>query len=197
MKHVIRAARYAGVDLTAGQIDRFREFEEWLQGEGLRGGGIGPNETERLQQRHIADSILFAAGFPDDLPEVWDLGAGVGLPGIPLAILRPETGVVLIDRGERRVGLARRAVRVLGLENCQVLQADIATLTGQVGGVVSRASLSPGQLSPLLSRLLTPGGVAVVGGSWSKRPSHPGWETVEIPADVLDQPVWLLMMRRP
>lgn len=194
---MIGAARQVGVDLSSGQIERYERFANWLRNEGAPGGGIGPNELNRLEQRHIADSILFATQIPGDATEIWDLGSGVGLPGIPLAILRPETGVILIDRGGRRVDLARRAIRVLGLENCQVLQRDITDLEGEVGVLVSRASLTPEQLQPVISRLLTSDGVAVVGGSWSGQPSHPGWETVEIPADVLDQPIWLLIMRRP
>jgi hypothetical protein len=65
-----------------------------------------------------------------------------------------------------------------------------------VPALVSRAGLPPESLAPVAARLLVSGGVAVMAGSWKTPPAHPDWTTVEIPADVLDQPVWLLIMRR-
>jgi 16S rRNA (guanine527-N7)-methyltransferase len=171
-------------------------YRDWLLEEGHRAGGIGPCELTRLEQRHLADSLAFTAGLPARPSEVWDLGSGVGLPGIPLAIAFPEAEFTLIDRSGRRTDLLRRAVRILNLENCQVLQGDIADLTGRVPAIVSRASMPPAALAPVVGAHLEPGGVAVVGGSWHNRPEHEGWQTLEIPAEVLDQPVWLLIMRR-
>jgi 16S rRNA (guanine(527)-N(7))-methyltransferase RsmG len=164
-----------------------------LGSEALPAGGIGPNEAPRLHDRHIADSLLFAThlGDPDS---AWDLGSGVGLPGIPLAIIMPRTRFVLVDRSGRRIDLVKRAIRVLDLGNVEALHRDIDELEGSVPAIVSRASLSPEVLRRVCSRHLAPGGVAVVGGSWSTPPVHPGWETVE--TDALDRPVWLLMMRR-
>jgi hypothetical protein len=56
--------------------------------------------------------------------------------------------------------------------------------------------MSPEDMMKWVNHLLTPGGVAILGGSWVKRPVFTGWTSIEIPAMVLDQPVWLLMMRR-
>lgn len=159
-------------------------------------GGIGPAEIERIDRRHLADSLLFAIGLPGDRREVWDLGSGAGLPGIPLAIALPETRFTLVDRSGRRVDLLRRAIRVLGLQNCQPVQGDINDLEGPVENIVSRASMPAEQLGETVRALLSPQGAAVTGGSWRERPEVRGWDTVEIPEDVLDQTVWLLIMRR-
>ncbi|HSM43503.1 MAG TPA: RsmG family class I SAM-dependent methyltransferase [Acidimicrobiia bacterium] len=191
----LRAAEYAGLELDPGQREQMSRFRRWLAEEGIKAGGLGPGEESRLERRHLADSILFASQL-DSVDEVWDLGSGVGLPGIPLAISMPSTGFVLVDRSGRRVDLTRRAVRVLGLENCQVVAGEIENLGGPLPALVSRASLPPPQLGEVASRVLAPGGVAVVGGSWREAPRHPGWTTIEIPPDVLDQPIWLLIMRR-
>ena len=191
----LRAADYAGLELDPGQREQMSRFRLWLAEEGIRAGGLGPREESRLERRHLADSILFASQL-GSVDEVWDLGSGVGLPGIPLAISMPGTGFVLVDRSGRRVDLTRRAVRVLGLENCQVIAGEIESLSGPFPALVSRASLPPPQLAEVASRVLAPGGVAVVGGSWREAPRHPGWTTIEIPPHVLDQPVWLLIMRR-
>ena len=191
-----RAASYAGLDLDRSQSDLLQRYAEWLATEGESAGGIGPSEIERIDRRHLADSLLFATVLPANCEEVWDLGSGVGLPGIPLAIAQPGTRFTLIDRSGRRVDLMRRAIRVLGLQNCRALEGDIRKLEGPVDTIVSRASIPPGELGRIVTRLLHPEGVAVAAGSWLERPEVEGWETVEIPEDVLDQTVWLLMMRR-
>ncbi|MGD2044539.1 MAG: class I SAM-dependent methyltransferase [Acidimicrobiia bacterium] len=196
MKHVIAAARYAGIDLDQGQLHRLERYGEWLESEGTTGGGIGPDEAVRIERRHLADSLLFASQFPHDCAEVLDVGSGVGLPGIPLAVVLPGTSFTLIDRSGRRVDLLRRAIRILDLGNCQVVQGEIEAWRRTAPVLVARASLPPDEMRPVAQRLVRPGGVAVLAGSWRERPHYTGWTTIEIPSDVLDQPVWLLIMRR-
>ncbi|MGD2103394.1 MAG: class I SAM-dependent methyltransferase, partial [Acidimicrobiia bacterium] len=178
------------------QLDRLRRYREWLADEGVRSGGIGPGEVQRLERRHLADSLLFAGVMPRRDGDVVDLGTGLGLPGVPLAIAMPDRKFTLVDRSQRRVDLLRRVGRMLDLENCQTIQGEIEDLDDHVGVLVSRASLPPPALIPIAHRLLRPGGTAVVGGSWQTRPEYEGWETVEIPRHVLDHPIWLLMMRQ-
>lgn len=189
------AAEYAGLELDSRQREQMSRFQGWLLEEGIRAGALGPGEESRLERRHLADSVLFASQLGAE-DEVWDLGSGVGLPGIPLAISMPATRFTLFDRSRRRVDLTRRAVRILGLENCQVVAGEIESLSDPLPALVSRASLPPSRLAGVADRVLAPGGLAVVGGSWRHEPSHPEWTTIEIPSDVLDQPVWLLIMRR-
>lgn len=171
-------------------------FASWLGNEAAIAGGIGPGEIDRIDRRHLADSVLFLSQIPEGGRQVWDLGSGVGLPGIPIAILRPDTEVTLIDRARRRLDLMKRAIRVLELKNCQVLEADIQALKGESKVVVSRATLPPDRLAAAVKPLLAPGGRAVVAGSWEQRPHFSDWEVVEIPPEVLDHTIWLLIMRR-
>ena len=157
---------------------------------------MGSNDSELLDRRHLGDSLLFASQFPQDSSTVWDLGSGVGLPGIPLAICLPDTEFVLIDRSGKRCQLLRRVIRILDVANCHVVQTDIENLDGSVDVIVSRASLPPDELGVVVGKHLDPEGVAVVAGSWRKRPQVTDWTTIEIPPDVLDQTIWLLIMRR-
>lgn len=192
----VRAAEFGGINPDTQKIEQMDLYADWLRREGVIAGGIGPAESSRIDLRHLADSILFVSQLPVATGEVWDLGSGVGLPGIPMAICLPEVEFVLIDRSGRRVDLMKRAIRVLGLRNCSVVQRDIHELDGQTRVLVSRASLPPDRLTDLVRPLLAPDGIAIVAGSWEQTPDQPDWEVREIPADVLDRTVWLLIMRR-
>jgi len=161
----------------------------------VEAGGIGPNEAVRVDNRHIGDSLVFAGGFRDSPHLILDVGSGVGLPGIPLSVVMPDTHFVLLDRSGRRVDLMKRATRMLDLSNVEVVHGDISDWSTPVDGIVSRASLSPEQALVNFSRLLGPDGRAVVGGSWAAPPVVNGFDLLEVPGTVLDQRVWLLIMR--
>jgi 16S rRNA G527 N7-methylase RsmG len=182
------------LDLTA--LDRLDRYERWLGEEAIVSGGLGPAESNRLHDRHIGDSMLFASGFGDVPGQVLDIGSGVGLPGIPLAVLFPRTEFILLDRSGRRTDLARRATRILELENVQVEQGEFEHHRRQESVIVSRGTLPPDRSRDVIQSLLHPGGLAILGGSWTQRPEYEGWSTVEIPATVLDHTIWLLIMRQ-
>ena len=189
-------AELAGFTLDQTQIELLETYRDWLKAEAIPAGGLGPAEQDRLDQRHLADSLLFARPFTDAPGSLADLGTGVGLPGIPLAILWPDTAVHLVDRSGKRIDLARRACRVLGLENVETHLVDLEGLPRSFPAIVSRATIPPERMAQHLHRLLLPGGLGVVGGSWTVEPDAHGWDTLEIPAEMLDRAVWLLIMRR-
>lgn len=176
-------------------LDRLTRYRDWLVVEAIPAGGIGPGEASRVDTRHIADSLLFSLVMePSD--QVLDLGTGVGLPGIPLACLMPETRFVLLDRSARRVGLANRAARVLQLDNVEVVQSEVRTWKQPAPVVISRATIPPEDLLSPLKTLVSPGGMAVVGGSWGEMPEVNGYDVKEIGSAFLDHGVWILMMRQ-
>lgn len=191
-----RCTEWTGTGLSVTQSGLLAIYREWLLTEAVAAGGIGPNETGLIDKRHVGDSLLFAGGFETTPEEMLDVGSGVGLPGIPLAIVMPETRFVLLDRSAGRVDLMKRISRVLDLPNVQVVQGDIAEWGRAVDGIVSRASVSPEQALTSFRGLLKPNGTAVVGGSWATPPNVVGFDLLEVPATVLDQRVWLLIMQR-
>jgi 16S rRNA (guanine527-N7)-methyltransferase len=178
--------------VTASHIELLDRYRQWLLDEALPAGGLGPNERERIDERHIVDSLLFAVALAEPA-SVWDVGTGVGLPGIPLAVLLSETEFTLIDRSERRTRLTRRAARILDLDNVRVVTGDVNAMTESADAIVSRASMPPDAMARVCAPHLRDQGVIVVGGSWVSRPEVEGWTTLTI--DVLDRVVWLLMMR--
>jgi 16S rRNA (guanine527-N7)-methyltransferase len=205
-----RAAAWSGRELTAGQGDILEEYASWLGAEAIPAGGLGPREAERIWSRHIADSLLFAGGWPDQVPaEILDVGTGVGLPGVPLAVLWPETRVVLLDRGGRRVRLLHRVVRVLGLANVVIAQGDAFAVADEWSGLVARGALKAQEFVGLSARLLTTEGRSVLGLSRRETPPDRTRDLVGIaaalglsaavvgvPSDILDAPAWLLIMQR-
>jgi 16S rRNA (guanine527-N7)-methyltransferase len=198
MEKVARAARWSGWELDADQVGRLEQYGAWLRDEAIPAGGLGPNEADRIEDRHLADSLLLGGGWGQVAPPevVADLGTGVGLPGIPLAVMWPNSRMVLVDRSGRRVDLVRRAIRVLGLRRVEVVQADAGEVAlDPVDMVVARAVAGADHVRRWAERLLRPGGVAAVGGSWVEPPQPvPGESVVEVPAEVLDRPVWIRIM---
>lgn len=203
------AAVWVGRELSPEQVGLLGRYADWLRVEAIPAGGLGPREGERLWSRHLGDSVLFGAGWRGDPPgELLDVGTGVGLPGIPLAILWPQTLVTLLDRGGRRVRLLYRVVGVLGLTNVVIAQGDALAVADEWEGIVVRGALRAPEVVGLAARLLQPGGTAVLG--LSRRPEPPERtrdlmeigrtlglepELVEVPSDILDAPAWLLIMR--
>ena len=208
VKHSVgRVIDWLGESLDGEAYLRLDRFARWLEEEAAPAGGIGLGEIDRIDDRHIADSLTFAVGLTQSAGSVLDAGSGVGLPGIPLAILRPLTHFTLWDRSGRRTDLAERATRVLGLTNVSVAQMDLDSSAGQFDAVVMRSVYGPERALPLLSRLLRAGGQAVIGLSRSKRQTAVGeglassarehglrLEKVEV--SVLDSPASLLRITR-
>jgi 16S rRNA (guanine527-N7)-methyltransferase len=204
-KHVFddldRAADWAGIDLTLDQGEKLVRFCDWLDTEAVDAGGIGPGERERLIDRHVADSLIFAAAWDGAPRDILDVGSGVGLPGIPLAIAYPHTPVTLLDRSQKRCWLARRAVRVLDLENVMVEQRDLQSQGGSWSAIVFRGSLNPEAAIVASLPLMSEQGCVVVGVSRSAEPDHlpkspPGTtlDLLTVDPRVLDSPAWLLRM---
>jgi 16S rRNA (guanine527-N7)-methyltransferase len=171
-------------------------YAEWLVEEGIPAGLLSPAETERVGSRHIEDSLSFLVGWPDVPPTtLHDAGSGGGLPGIPLAIVVPDTRVVLVDRSERRVRLLRRVIRVLELRNVEVQKGDLEELR-DCEAITMRGVLPPERGVPWMQRALRPGGVGVIGLSRRSDPDFEPDEGTVAKVSVLDPPGWLLIIRK-
>ncbi len=199
------AADWAGVSLSEAALARLDRYARWLVDEAIPAGGLGPREADRVWTRHLADSLLFAAGLPSRPDIVVDVGSGVGLPGIPLALVMEDTQFWLVDRAGRRTRLLDRVARILELQNVLVLHRDVHDLSGTFAGLTFRGSIPRRELPGVVPRLLSPAGSAVLG--LSTRPELPEetpellealagaglvGEPLRVPDEVLDAPGWLL-----
>ncbi len=188
-----RLGALTGLRPDLASLGKLASLSEWLVAEAIPQGGLGPNEATEVLDRHLLGSAAFSIGFSQPPSICWDLGSGAGLPGLVLALLWPTTRMVLIDRSQKRCDLVRRAARIIEVD-VQIDNRDFADLAGGTGAIVSRAAMPPAGILPILERLLTPGGVAVISGSQQKAP--PPYIAITIPKGVLDPPPRLLMMRQ-
>jgi 16S rRNA (guanine527-N7)-methyltransferase len=138
-------------------------YAQLLATTGVQRGLIGPRETGRLWDRHLVNCALLA----DELPvgtTVVDVGSGAGLPGIVLAIRRPDLTVVLVEPMQRRVEFLLETVDALGLgEQVRVIRgraedAGVRRELGPVDWVVARAVAPLDRLMEWCLPLLAPGG---------------------------------------
>ncbi|MDN5634280.1 16S rRNA (guanine(527)-N(7))-methyltransferase RsmG [Brevibacterium sandarakinum] len=106
------------------------QYAQHLATTGIEWGLIGPREIDRLWTRHILNCAVVAE-FIDDSDVVGDVGSGAGLPGIPIALLRPQAQIVLIEPMERRVEWLKMVVDDLGLDNVRIVRARVEELVDE------------------------------------------------------------------
>lgn len=145
-------------DLFGPQIDLARAFTRNLADQGEELGLIGPLELPRLWSRHILNCAIMAPLLRPGV--VGDVGSGAGLPGLVLAIARPDVSFVLIEPMERRVAWLTDQVSALGLTNTTVTRAraEDVRLDHPLDQVTARAVSAFRTLIPLTAPLLRPGG---------------------------------------
>lgn len=116
-----------------------RQYVDILVSRGVDWGLIGPREIGRLWERHILNSIALESLIPEGC-RVADVGSGAGLPGIPLAILRPDLEMTLIEPMLRRSNFLTEALDELGLDDrVTVVRGRAEDADMHVDVVVSRA----------------------------------------------------------
>ena len=144
--------------LFGDAIEVGRAFAADLARRGEELGLIGPLELPRLWTRHIVNSVLVAPLLK--VGTVGDIGSGAGLPGLVLAIARPDVSFILIEPMERRTEWLRFEAKELGLTNVEVLRAraEDARLDWPLDQVTARAVSALSKLIPLTAPLVRAGG---------------------------------------
>ena len=121
------------------------KFAATLAQDGVRLGLIGPREVERIWDRHILNCAAITE-LIEDGQSIIDIGSGAGLPGIVLAILKPNSKVTLIEPMQRRTDFLTQVKTDLGLTNVEIIRgrAEGQKVTAQI--VTSRAVAPLGKL---------------------------------------------------
>ena len=148
----------AAAALFGDRIDVARRFTDDLARKGEELGLIGPLEVPRLWSRHILNSALVAPLLKPG--RVGDIGSGAGLPGLVLAVARPDVHMVLIEPMERRVDWLTSEAAELGLDNVTVIRAraEETRLDAPLDQVTARAVSSLSKLIPITTPLVKHGG---------------------------------------
>jgi 16S rRNA (guanine527-N7)-methyltransferase len=155
----MRAAAQAVFGDAAPAAERYAAL---LAGMGVDWGVIGPNEVPRIWDRHLLNSAVVAELVPHGCSLV-DLGSGAGLPGIVLAMLLPDSEVVLLEPMLRRANFLEECVAQLGLGNASVVRARAEQMVGKlaVDVVTARAVAPLDRLAAMAAGLLKPGGIVL------------------------------------
>jgi 16S rRNA (guanine527-N7)-methyltransferase len=127
---------------TAGGSESISRYRDLLAREGIDWGLIGPREVDRLWSRHILNSAAIVELIPDGA-SVADVGSGAGLPGIPVALLRPDVRVTLIEPLLRRCNFLTHSVDDLGITDRVTIRRDRAEQVRQTFDVVASRALAP------------------------------------------------------
>ncbi|MCU1578850.1 MAG: rsmG [Rhodoglobus sp.] len=149
---------YATSLFEMGRMPLARAYAADLGRRGEELGLIGPLELPRLWSRHILNCALVAPLLKPG--RVGDVGSGAGLPGIVLAIARPDVHLVLIEPMERRVDWLVHECAELGLDNVTVVRdrAEDTRLDIQLDQVTARAVTALSRLIPATAHLVRHGG---------------------------------------
>lgn len=103
-------------DVFGDALPAVSQYVDILTSKGFEWGLIGPREADRIWDRHILNSVALADLIPHGAAVV-DVGSGAGLPGLPLAILRPDLRVTLLEPLLRRATFLTDTVAQLGLDD--------------------------------------------------------------------------------
>lgn len=187
----------------SGRLPLVEQYAALLATEGVVRGLIGPREAPRLWERHLLNSAVLAEAVPSGA-HVCDIGSGAGLPGLVLALARPDLTVTLVEPLLRRTTFLEEVVAALDLAHVEVVRARAEELHGvRTFDVVTSRAVAP--LDRLLGwsmPLVSPPGVLVALKGSSVREEVAGatkalrrWRCAEpeiltLGAEILDPPTY-------
>lgn len=153
-----QGAQALGVSLSDGQVAQLLEYlallDKWNRAYNL----TAVRDPAEMLERHLLDSLSIVPFVPAG--PVLDVGSGGGLPGIPLAIVRPDLSVMSIDSNGKKTRFQFQVKAQLGLANFQVQQARVEAFApaAPYATIVSRAFTDAADFVRLTEHLLAPGG---------------------------------------
>lgn len=165
-----------------GATDLLRRFAELVRASPHN--LLSKQGLEELETRHIPESARFAAALPA-AGELLDVGSGGGLPGMVIAILRPDLQVHLLDSTRKKTDFLRETAEALGVvavvHNGRAEDLARGELRGRFPIVTARALARLGRLAELAHPFLAPGGTlyAIKGERWKE-------EVTDLPKNVLE-----------
>jgi 16S rRNA (guanine527-N7)-methyltransferase len=155
------AAASRDVAVFGDRLPLALRYAEHLVTSGVERGLIGPREAPRVWERHVLNCAVVAPLVPNGA-RLADVGSGAGLPGIPLALARPDVHIVLVESLARRVDWLREVIADLGVavevERGRA-EDDVVRRRWEGADVVTARAVAPlARLAVWCLPLLRPGG---------------------------------------
>lgn len=123
-------------------VERLAAYVALLQKWNSRINLIGKSTEQEIWERHVADSLQLLPLLPPPPCALADLGSGAGLPGLVIAIARPDMAVTLVEQDQRKAAFLREVVAQMALKNTQVCAENIDTIQAVFQVVTARALAS-------------------------------------------------------
>lgn len=157
-----------------------------------------------LESRHLPECVAFAAGLPSGPASLVDIGSGAGLPGLVIAIERPDLAVTLVEATGKKATFLRGTAQILGLEHVEVVhgraeQLGRGALAGRFDLATARAVAPLARLIAWALPLLRPGGTlhAIKGERWQEELADAAAVLARTGAQVIHRPVELPPVPQP
>ena len=181
-------------------------YADLLVGAGVDRGLIGPREAGRIWERHLLNCAVVAEGIAPGASVV-DVGSGAGLPGLAIALVRPDVSMLLVEPLERRAEFLQEVVETLGLRQVRVSRTRAEELGPIATDVVTARAVAPlGKLAGWCLPLLRSGGtlLALKGARAAdeltaaepvlRRMGATAWRIAPMGLDVLEHPTTVVVV---
>ncbi|MEW6059613.1 MAG: 16S rRNA (guanine(527)-N(7))-methyltransferase RsmG [Actinomycetota bacterium] len=160
-RSLLQEAAAIGVQIGHDQALLLDRFEQMLLERAIPLGLVASGDARRIRRRHVLDSLRATLAVDVEVEDAYDLGSGAGLPGLVVAIARPDIHFALVEPRRRRIAFLESAVESLGVGNAEVLAARAEELDKPVDLCLARAFGSVDRTWRVASPLLRPGGSLV------------------------------------
>jgi 16S rRNA (guanine527-N7)-methyltransferase len=155
-ERLIAGAAALGLSLPEAAPERLLAYRDLLQKWNATYNLTALKDPQQMISHHLLDSLAILPWV--NAPQLLDVGSGAGLPGIPLAIARPELDVTLVDAVQKKTAFQQQAIIELGLARVTAQHARIEKLAGRYPCIVARAFAGLADFVALTEHLLMPGG---------------------------------------
>lgn len=167
-------AEALGVQLSSDAVARLLRFEVLLGERAVPRGLIARSDAGRLRERHVLDCLRALVALEADDTTAYDIGSGAGLPGLVVAIARPDLQVRLVEPRRMRVAFLELALLELGIGNASVVATRIEDVSVPADICFARAFADlSGSWRAARPRLRPGGRLVYFGGADDRRPQPP------------------------
>ena len=177
-----------GIELESERLERLLTYLQLLNKWNKVYNLTAIRDPRQMVSNHLLDSL---AVLPHLWPQRWlDVGCGAGLPGLVLAVMRPEWSFTLLDSNSKKTGFVQQAAIELGLRNVEVRCERVEQWQAKqkYDGIISRAFAEAADFVALTRHLLADG------GRWAAMKGAPEQELARLPEDVVVEKVITLQV---